>query len=379
MIGEDKHGQVQTASATAATPSAEQVIGNEDKNQSADVIANKQPTHNDVEATQATDKATPDASGASVSNEVDTAKTQETTPTKAIPEPELGEDPTPSPPPPDAPAPPPVPEKDTTATNEPPSTSEETSASPSHTADPAPTKVEDANKTEEPSAQPTEPEAPATEKADGAKSDAVEEAPKPQSDADGDNHAVGEGSATRDDDGKADAATTKLTLLTDRVRELSTASIMSASSSAPGTPAEDVASSAVDDEEDVAPEQGGPSSKSKKKKSKSKKKKNKGEKNSPHPPSAETVRHTDNSTIQDRNPPPVAITAPVDIPIVDGEGELVEKEASGEEDSPVIVDKVDSSGEEGSAVKVERPQGEAGKAADASGDSSTDEWFSWND
>jgi hypothetical protein len=338
------------------------------------VIANKQATHEVVEATQATDKAAPDASGdksTSVSNEGDTAKTQETTPTTAVPEPELSENPTP-PPPTDASAPPPVPEKDTTVTNEPTPASEETSASPSQTAEPAPTKVEDANKTEEPEAQPTEPEAPATENADSSKLDTVEEGSKPQSsDADGDNYAVDEGSATRHDGAKADAVT-KLTL---RVRELSTASIMSASSSTPGTPAEDVASSAVDDDDDGAPEQGGTSSKSKRKKNKGKKKKNKGEKNSPHPPSAEPVRNTDNSTIQDRNPPAVATTTPVDIPTVEDEGELVEKEASGGEDSPVIVDKVDSSGEEGSTVKVERPQGEAGKAVDASGDSSTDEWL----
>lgn len=352
------------------------MAGNEAENEPADVIANKQPMHVAVEATQATDKAAPDASGdksTSVSNEVDTAQTQETTPTKAVPEPELGEDPAPRPPSTVASTPPPVPEKDSTAVNRPSPTSEETSASPAQATEPAPTKVEDANKTEEPSAQPTEPEAHATENADSSKLDPAEEDPKPQSDVDGDQRAVDEESATRDDDGKAEAAT-KLTLLTDRVRELSTASIMSASSSTPGTPAEDVASSAVDEEEGS---RAGTSAKNKKKK-KNNKKKNKGEKNSPHPPSTETVRNTDNSTTQDRNPPVVATTAPVDIPIVEGESELVEKEASGGEDSPVLVDKVDSSGgEDSTLVKVERPQGEAEKAAGASGESSTDEWLDW--
>jgi translation initiation factor IF-2 len=351
------------------------------------VITNSQPTHDVVEANQATDKAAPDASGdksTSVSNEVDTASTQEATPAKALPEPELGQDPATRPPSTYSSAPPPLPEKDTAVTNKPTLTSEETSASPSQATEPAPTKVED--KAEEPSAQPTESEAPATENADSSKLDtAEEEGPNPQSGVDGDNRAVDEGSATQDGDGKADGAT-KLTLLTDRVRELSTASIMSASSSTPGTPAEEVASSAVDEEESGAPEQGGTLSKKKTKKEKEKekkekerekkknKKKNKGEKNSPHPPSGETVHNADNSSIQDRNPPVVANPPSVDIPSGEGEGELVEKVASSEEDAPVMVDKVDSSGED-SAVKVERPQGEAGKTAD--GDSGTDEWMDW--
>jgi hypothetical protein len=157
---------------------------------------------------------------------------------------------------------------------------------------------------------------------------------------------------------------------------------MSATSSAPGTPTEDVASSAVEEDEDGAPGQGGTLTKSQKKRLKKKNnnknnKNNKGEKNSPHPPSAETVRNTDDSTIQDRNPPAVATTAPVDVPIVGGEAELVDKDGSAEEDSPVIVDKVDDVGE--SAVKVKTPRGDVGKAADASGDSSTDEWLDWAD
>ena len=357
------------------------MAGNEAKNQTADldVITNRQPTHDSVEATPATDKAAPDASGdksTSVSNEVDTApaqETHETTPAKAVPEPELGEDPAPNPPPTDASAPPPVPEKETAATNKPTSTSEETSASPSQIAEPSPPKVEDANETEEPSAQPTEPEAPATENADSSKPDAVEEVPKPQSDGDG--RAVDEGSATQDGDGKANGAATKLTLRTDRVRELSTASMMSSSSSAPGTPAEEVASSAVDEEEVGTPDQPGTSAKSKKKK---KKKKNKGEKNSPRPPSGGTVSNADNSTVQDCNPPVVATTPPADIPNHegegDGDGELVEKVASGDEDTPVMVDKVDSSGDD-SAVVVARPQTEeVVKAVDGDSASVADEW-----
>jgi hypothetical protein len=154
---------------------------------------------------------------------------------------------------------------------------------------------------------------------------------------------------------------------------------MFASSPTPGTPAEEVASSAVDGEECGAPEQVHTLSWREKKKIKRriKRSKKKGEKNSPHPPSWETVHNAYNSTIQDRNPPVVATTAPVDIPSGEGEGELVEileKVASDEEDAPVMVDNVDSSGED-SAVKVERPQAEAGKTAD--GDSGTEEWLDW--
>ena len=358
---------------TVAAPSAGQVAGNEVKNLPADVTTNKQPTHDTVEATQIIDNAVPDASGdksTSVSNTVDIAPTQETTPAKAVPDPELGEGPAaPSPPSTDASAPPPLPEKDAAVTNGPTTpTPDETSASPSQTAEPAPTEVEDVNKTEEPPAQPTEP---GTENADSSQVDAVEDGPKPQSGGDGDDRAVGEGSAKQNDDGKANGGT-KLTLHTDRVREMSTASIMTASSSTPGTPAEELASSAVDEEESGTPTL----TKSQKKKLRRKLNKNKGEKNSPHTPSAETVRNTDNSTIQDRKFPIVATTAPVDIPGGEGDGELVEKEASGEEDAPVIVEKGDI-GEEDSAVKVKKPPAEAGKTADGSGDSSTDEWLDW--
>jgi hypothetical protein len=289
-----------------------------------------------------------------------------------VPELELGEDSASRPPSTDTSVPPPLPEKDTVVINKSTPTSDETSASPSQPAEPAPTKVEDANKTEEPSAQPTEPEAPATENADSSKQDADEEAPKPQSGVDGETRAVDEGSATQDVDAKADG-TTKLTpLRIDRVRELSSASIMSASSSISGTPTEEAVSSAVDEEETGAPGQASTSTKSKKSKKKNKKNKNKGEKNSPHPTSGETVHNADDSTIQDRNPPVVATTPPVDIP--GGDGELVEKVASSEEDAPVIVDKGDSSGED-SAVKVEMPQPEAEKTTD--GDSGSDEWLDW--
>jgi hypothetical protein len=287
---EDKHSQAQTASATAPAPSAELIAGSEADNQLADAITNKQPTHDVVETTQATDKAAPNASGdkfTSVSDEVDATPTQETSPAKAVPELELGEDPIPRPS--SADVPPPRPEKDTAVTNKATFTSEEISASPSQAAEPAATKVEDANKTEEPSAQPTEPEAPATENTNSSKLDAVEESPKPQSGADGDDRVVDEGSATQDGEGKAEGVT-KLTLLPDRVRELSTAPIMSAFSSTPGTRTSS-------------------RKKTKKEMMRLRRLENKGPYR-PHPPFGETVHNADDSTIRDCNPPVVDTTAP---------------------------------------------------------------------
>jgi hypothetical protein len=129
---------------------------------------------------------------------------------------------------------------------------------------------------------------------------------------------------------------------------------MSGTSSAPGTPAEETVSSAVEGEEDGAgPESASTPSKGKKK---PKKKKKKGEKNSPHPPSKETVNVVDNPAVQDRKP---VATAPVDIPKGEGEGELVEKVDSGEEEPAVI---------------VEMPPADAGKTAD---DTGSDEWADW--
>jgi hypothetical protein len=67
----------------------------------------------------------------------------------------------------------------------------------------------------------------------------------------------------------------------------------------------------------------------------------KGEKNSPRPSSGATSNSVDNPVVQE--PKPVA-TAPVDIPVNvpvgEGEGVLVDKKTeSGEDDAPVIVEK----------------------------------------
>ena len=123
----------------------------------------------------------------------------------------------------------------------------------------------------------------------------------------------------------------------DHVREVSTASTMSSSS--PGTPADEPPSSSLDKEED-----GAKLSKSQRRKLREKAKKQsqnqKGEKNSPRPSSKATPNSVDNSAVQE--PKPVA-TIPVDVPVGEGEGVLVDaKTESGEDDAPVIVEKPDA-------------------------------------
>ena len=377
LSGAGKHNQAQTTPVIAAAPPAGQVAT---KDQPADVIIKKPSTSDAQETTQAIDRADPNSSGdksTSNSSEVDKAPTDQTTPAKSAAEPKLGEDQALLPPPPTAtPSPPPPPEKDATAINKPTPTSEEASVSPAQPAESEPSKGEDADKSSEPPAPPSKSEGPAAAaaaaKGDSSEPGASKEESAPQSGANGESHANDEGSAAaQDDDGKPEGAT-KPVLRLDRIRELSTATSMSGTSSAPGTPAEETASSAVEGEEDGgAPGSAGPLSKSKKKRERErerKKAKKKGEKNSPRPPSKETVNVVDNSPVQERKP---VATAPVDIPKGEGEGELVEKVDSGE-DSAVIVDKVES-GEE-AAVMVEKPQADAGKTAD---DTGSDGWPDW--
>jgi hypothetical protein len=144
----------------------------------------------------------------------------------------------------------------------------------------------------------------------------------------------------------------------DRVRQLSTATVMSASSGGGETPADEAGSSAleVDEEGGGTGEPGTPGKTSKKKK---KTKKKKGEKNSPRPASGAAVNDVDNPIEQE--PKPVT-SDPVHVP--DGEGD------------GVLVEKADSSGED-SAVFVDAPQAESEveKAADAT-TSGSDEWHS---
>jgi hypothetical protein len=137
---------------------------------------------------------------------------------------------------------------------------------------------------------------------------------------------------------------------------------MSGTSSTLATPADELASSAVDGKDNGALDSATTLTKNQRKKLKKKLKQ--GEKNSPHLPSEETVNVVDNSTVQDRKRIP---TAPVDIPMGEDEGELVEKVDSGE-DSVVIVDKVESGGEDPAVIiTVEKPQAEPVKRADDPG------------
>jgi hypothetical protein len=351
-----------------AAPPAGQVAGDEVQNQPEDVIAKRQPTSDAMEATQAIGGATPISSveeSTSNSSEVDTAQSHQTTSAKAVTQPELGKDSVPLPVPTDSPSPPPLPEKDTTVAIKPTPASEESSASSSQTAKPTPLKDEDAAKTSESPAPVPKPEAAAAVEVDGSEPGAVKEKSVPQSSANGDGHTVDEGSAnTQDDNGKPDGAT-KPVLRLDRIRELSTASSMSGTNSALGTPADESASSAVEGDDSGAPESATTLTKAQKRNLKKKLRK-KGEKNSPHLPSKETANVVDNTTVQDRKP---IATAPVDIPKGEGEGELVEK-VEGREDSAVIVDKVESGGEDPAVIiTVEKP--EPVKKAD---DSGSDEW-----
>jgi hypothetical protein len=244
---------------------------------------------------------------------------------------------------------------------EPASSSEENPVPPKQDAEAAASEVVDADKTDETTTAPTETEAAAAANGDGPKPEDATKDPAPQPGTDGDSPAVGEGSpAAHDDMGKL-GGTPKPVLRLDHIREISTASTMS--SSAPDTPGEDAASSAVDLEDDG----GAPGSAvtQNKKRRRPKKKKMKGEKNSPRPPSGATVNDVDNSIAQDPKPvaaAPVDVHIPVPIPSGEGEGELVEK--------------VDSSGDDGAVLVEKPPQVEAKKAADGTG---SDEWEEFQD
>ncbi len=111
------------------------------------------------------------------------------------------------------------------------------------------------------------------------------------------------------------------------------------SSSSPGTPADDAPSSSVEKEEDGGEGPGVKLSRSqRKKRAKKQAQAQKGEKNSPRPLSAATVNIVDNPIVQESKP---VDAAPVDIPAGEGEGVLVAKTESGEDEPLVMVDKPD--------------------------------------
>jgi hypothetical protein len=334
------------------------------KAQSTEVATtDKQSNPNGTETTQAnsgpTQSAAPDALGeksstsAPISNEVDnTQQAHETTPAKAVDESKDHED-LEVPPPTGSPAPPPVPEKDGDI-QESSTISEEPATSLPQTTETAASKAVDADETSENLAPSSEAEADTTAKVDSLDPEAVSKDPVPQPDAD-DSHASGEGSgATQGEGTKSDEPVKPTPLRMDRLREPSTASMMSSSSVE--TPASEVPPSAVD-----AEEEGGAASKSKKKK---RQKKKKGEKNSPRAPSGAAVNDLDDTVKQESRP---VTPAPVDVRPGEDEGVLVQRE--------------DSSGED-SAVMVEKPTAKADTGADAenAGDTAgSEEWLDFSD
>jgi hypothetical protein len=323
---------------------------------------NKQPTPDAAETTRASDgtaqSAVPDASGekpassAPISSEVDITQEheqeqeQETTPSIAVAaEPESHNN-SEAPLTPPADSAPPVPEKDTAFAKKPSPTSEETSISRSQSADPATSKAVDADKSGETLARSSETEAAATAKGDNLSPGAAGDDPIPPPGAD-DNHTVDEGSAaTQSRDAKPDGPA-KLRVQTDRIRQLSTGSMMS---SVLETPADSAVSSAAEPDEEGAPGSSVVTSgKSKKKKKKPKKKPAAGTENSPHPPpSGAAANDADNSTEQDPVPPKPVPSAPVDAP----------------EDEGVLVERVDSSGDD-SGVIVKAPEAQPEQGGDA--------------
>jgi hypothetical protein len=145
--------------------------------------------------------------------------------------------------------------------------------------------------------------------------------------------------AAKGDDAKPEGPV-KPTLRLDHIRETSTASTMSASS--PGTPGDETPSSSVekDDEVDAS---GVKLSKNQRKRirDKAKKQAQKGEKNSPRASSGATSNSVDNSVVQETKPvATVPVDTPVNVPVGEGEGVLVDKKTGGgEDDAPVAVEK----------------------------------------
>jgi len=344
------------------------------------VSTDDQPTPDPVERNQDNDNAAQTAAPdpvaeaekptntAPTSGAADATQAHETALTDAVAKHEPSEDPAATVPlPTNAPAPPPVPEKDVAAAK-PASDPEATATSGSllQTAPAEVSKAAEASEAGEELLTRTEVDAAATAKVDGLQQDGAVEDPTPQPSANGDDHAITEESTTaqgQGDDVKKDGPV-RPTLRLDHVREISTASTMSAGT--PDTPADE--SSAVDQDEDpgVPKSSAGPVGKNAKKNRKRNNKK-KGEKNSPHPPSGATVNN-----VPAQDPKPVS---PPAVLVPKGEPERVEKADNSGDDSAVIVEKPgaakgeargDSSGED-SAVIVERPQAaaEAGKATDA--------------
>lgn len=347
----------------------EQAGGNEAEAQPAEAIADKESTPDLAEPTQTGDgaaqSAVPDPSAEQptssglISNETDNTQAHESTTPEAAADPEAPNAPeAPLIPPADSSVPPPVPAKDAAVVNMPDPASQETSTSPPQTTDLAALDAIDPANAVETVAPSLEEDTAAAAKIDSPDPEAIAKDPTAQSGGD-DSHATGEGSTATQGENAESEKPPKLTLPMDRVRQLSTATMMSSSSGGGETPADEAGSSAVEAEEEGGGtgEPGTPAGKGPKKKKKPKKKK--GEKNSPRPASGATVNDVDNPIEQETKP---VTSDPVDVPGGEGDG--------------VLVEKADSSGED-SAVFVDAPQteSEVEKAADATA-SGSDEWSS---
>ncbi|KAI9465229.1 hypothetical protein BJY52DRAFT_672728 [Lactarius psammicola] len=158
----------------------------------------------------------------------------------------------------------------------------------------------------------------------------------------------GEAGGEKPTTGKSDDAKlegpVKSALRLDHIHEVSTTFAIPTSS--PRIPVDEASSSSLE-REDGGEASGAKLSRNQKKrlrarakKEKARKQVQKHEKNSPRPPSGATSNGVDNSVVQE--PTPIA-TAPVDDPVWEGEGVLVDVGVeSGEDDALVVVEKLDA-------------------------------------
>jgi hypothetical protein len=184
---------------------------------------------------------------------------------------------------------------------------------------------------------PAQAEAGTVEKPAVAAAESVPQPPNQDGEAGGEKPTAAKG-----DDAKPEGPV-KPTLRLDHIREASTASTMSASS--PGTPADEAPSSSVEKDDDVDASEV-KLTKAQKKRMRDKAKRQaqqaqKGEKNSPRLSSGATSNSVDNPVVQESKPvATVPVDIPVNVPVGEGEGVLVDKKTeSGEDDAPVIVEK----------------------------------------
>ncbi|KAI0300454.1 hypothetical protein B0F90DRAFT_412492 [Multifurca ochricompacta] len=255
-------------------------------------------------------------SSAPSSKEIGSSQAQHEATEAAETEPEKEPAPAPTATPADSPLPPPIPGNKTTDPDPTPESAPSVPKLQNGEAEtPKPVAAGKAGETLAPSA---EAEASIAANGNGVKLDDATKEPASQPDRDS---GIGdeESTAMQDDNAKSEGVT-KPILRLDHVRDLSTASSMTASS--PGTPADDAPLSSVEKEE----EGDMPGSKRTKGQKKRQRKKQ---------------AQKDNSIVQEPEP---FVIAPVDVLDGEGDGVLVDlkSESSGREDPPVIVEKTDA-------------------------------------